>query len=114
MGIVYAAEDARLGRHRRAQGAAALVYTRDRAARERLAREARAAAALAHPSIATVYALEEIDGELFIASELVRGVTLRAELASRAAAARAAGARRCSRSPARSTRRTGRASSIAT
>ena len=80
MGIVYAAEDARLGRTV-ALKALPPSYTREPHARERLAREARAAAALAHPSIATIYALEEIDGELFIASELVRGVTLRAELA---------------------------------
>src|SRR4051812_47777159 len=81
MGVVYAAQDARLGR------TVALKmlppsYSRDAVARERLAREARAAAALSHPSIATVYALEEIDGDLFIASELVRGQTLRTSLAS--------------------------------
>ena len=81
MGVVYAAEDARLGR------AVALkmlpsAYSRDPVARERLSREARAAAALSHPGIATVYALEEIDGDLFIASELVRGPNLRVELAS--------------------------------
>jgi predicted Ser/Thr protein kinase len=81
MGVVYAAEDERLGR------VVALkmlppAYSRDSVARERLAREARAAAALSHPSIATVYALEEIDGDLFIASELVDGATLRAGLSS--------------------------------
>ena len=79
MGVVYAAQDARLGR------VVALkmlppAYSRDPVARERLSREARAAAALSHPCIATVYALEEIDGDLFIASELVRGSTLRAVL----------------------------------
>src|SRR5258708_19266893 len=58
------------------------AYSRDPVARERLSREARAAAALSHPCIATVYALEEIDGDLFIATELVRGPTLRAALAS--------------------------------
>ena len=81
MGVVYAAEDARLGR------TVALkmlppAYSGDAVARERLSREARAAAALSHPGIATVYALEEIDGDLFIASELVRGSTLRAALSS--------------------------------
>ncbi len=81
MGVVYAAEDERLGR------VVALkmlppAYSRDAVARERLAREARAAAALSHPSIATIYALEDIDGNLFIASELVRGATLRSALAS--------------------------------
>jgi len=81
MGIVYAAEDARLGRTV-ALKALPPSYTREPSARERLTREARAAAALTHPAIATIYALEEIDGELFIASELIRGVTLRTELAA--------------------------------
>ena len=80
MGIVYAARDDRLGRT-----VALKVLPRsisgDARARQRLAREARAAAALSHPGIATVYALEEIDGELLLASELVRGVTLRQTLA---------------------------------
>ena len=48
--------------------------------RERLTREARAAAALTHPAIATIYALDELDGALFLVSELVRGETLREEL----------------------------------
>jgi serine/threonine protein kinase len=80
MGVVYEAEDTRL---RRAVALKALPapYTRDPLRRERLMREARAAAALAHPSIATIFALDEIDGVLFLASELVRGDTLRAELA---------------------------------
>jgi len=81
MGVVYAAEDARLGRPVALKMLPA-AFSRDPVARERLSREARAAAALSHPCIATVYALEEIDGHLFIASELVRGTTLRAALAS--------------------------------
>jgi serine/threonine protein kinase len=81
MGVVYAADDTRLGRSV-ALKALPEEVRRDPVARERLAREARAAAQLSHPSIATVYALEEVDGEVFIASELVRGRTLRAELAS--------------------------------
>lgn len=80
MGLVYAAEDTRLGRQV-ALKALAPDYTTDQARRERLRREARAAAALAHPSIATIYALEEIDGALYLVSELVRGRTLREELA---------------------------------
>ena len=80
MGVVYAARDERLGRMV-ALKALPLEYTRDRKHRERLAREARAAAAFTHEAIATIYALEEIDGELYIASELVRGDTLRTELA---------------------------------
>ena len=81
MGIVYAAEDTRLGR-KVALKALPPDYTRDPVRRERLRREARAAASLTHPSIATVYALEEIEGELYIVSELVRGRTLRDELAT--------------------------------
>jgi len=79
MGVVYAARDERLGRTV-ALKALPPEYTSDRRHRDRLAREARAAAAFTHESIATVFALEEIDGELFIASELVRGETLRDEL----------------------------------
>ena len=79
MGIVYEAEDTRLGR-KVALKALPPDYTRDPVRRERLRREARAAASLTHPSIATVYALEELEGELYIVSELVRGRTLRDEL----------------------------------
>lgn len=80
MGVVYAAEDERL---RRTVALKALTpeYTRDPFRRERLTREARAAAALSHPAIATIFALEEIDGELYMVSELVRGRTLREQLA---------------------------------
>jgi predicted Ser/Thr protein kinase len=79
MGVVYAAEDQRLGRTV-ALKALTPEFTRDRVRRERLTREARAAASLSHPAIATIFALEEIDGELYIVSELVRGRTLREEL----------------------------------
>lgn len=81
MGVVYAAEDTRLGRVVALKSLPAHV-SGDVVARERLAREARAAALLTHPGIATVYALEEIDGHVVIASELVHGHTLREELAS--------------------------------
>jgi predicted Ser/Thr protein kinase len=81
MGIVYLAEDGRLGRTVALKALPASVAG-DAVRRERLRREARAAAALTHPGIAVVYALEEIDGDLFIASEYVRGRTLRAELAA--------------------------------
>ncbi len=80
MGVVYAARDERLGRTV-ALKALPPEFTRNRRHRDRLAREARAAAAFTHDAIATVFALEEIDGELFIASELVEGETLRDELA---------------------------------
>ncbi|MGE5834931.1 MAG: serine/threonine-protein kinase [Acidobacteriota bacterium] len=80
MGVVYLAEDMRLGRTV-ALKALAPKYVSDPARRERLRREARAAAALTHPGIATVYALEEFDGQIFIAGEYVPGETLREELA---------------------------------
>lgn len=76
MGVVYAARDERLGRPV-ALKALPAEWAADPRRRERLSREARAAAALSHPAIATVYALEEIDGRLYLASELVRGRTLR-------------------------------------
>jgi len=77
MGVVYLAEDTRLSR-RVALKALPTTLGADLAARERLRREARAAAALTHPGIATVFALEEIGNELFLASEYVPGQTLRA------------------------------------
>src|SRR5437763_1360089 len=79
MGRVYLAVDTRLGR-KIALKALAPHLTGDVSQRERLRREARAAAALTHAGICTVYALEEIDGQLFIASELVDGLTLREEM----------------------------------
>ncbi|MEO7272221.1 MAG: serine/threonine-protein kinase, partial [Vicinamibacterales bacterium] len=80
MGVVYAAHDERLGRMV-AIKALPPEYTRDPARRARLTREARAAAALSHPAIATIYTLEETAGGLYIVGELVRGRTLRQELA---------------------------------
>jgi serine/threonine-protein kinase len=80
MGRVYLATDARLRRNV-ALKAIAPQLTGDPAHRERLRREARAAAGLTHPGICTVYALEEYDGDLFIAAEYVDGRTLREEIA---------------------------------
>jgi predicted Ser/Thr protein kinase len=80
MGVVYEAEDTRL-RRTVALKALPAEYARDPVRRERLTREARAAASLTHPSIATIYALEELGGSLYLVSELVRGQTLREELA---------------------------------
>ena len=81
MGRVYLASDARLGRTV-ALKALAPHLMRDPSQRERLRREARAAAVLTHPGICTVYALEEIDGELYIATEFVDGHTLGEEIRS--------------------------------
>jgi hypothetical protein len=79
MGVVYDAEDTRL--HRRvALKALPAAFAGEEAQRLRLRQEARAAAALQHPGIATVYALEEIEGGLFISSEYLEGETLRAEI----------------------------------
>jgi serine/threonine protein kinase len=84
MGRVYLATDSRLGRVV-ALKALPPALTHDPSQRERLRREARAAAALTHPGICTVYALEEIDGDLFIASEFIDGRSLRAEITDRIA-----------------------------
>ena len=81
MGVVRLAEDTRLGRLV-AIKALPLRFARDEGRRRRLRREARAAASLTHPGIATVYALEEFDGALCLVSEYVPGETLRQELAA--------------------------------
>jgi len=82
MGVVYLAEDTRLDR-RVAVKALAHHLGRDERSRERLRREAKAAAALSHPGIATVFALEEIDDDLYIVYEYAEGPTLREELLER-------------------------------
>jgi serine/threonine protein kinase len=81
MGRVYLASDGKLGRTV-ALKALAPQLTREQHHRDRLRREARAAALLTHPGICTVYALEELDGELYIATEFVEGHTLRDEIAA--------------------------------
>ena len=78
MGVVYLARDTRLGR-----AVALKAVSRggtDAIGRARLQREARAAASLAHPGIATVYALEEDGDDCYLITEYLQGRTLRDEL----------------------------------
>src|SRR5712671_5810577 len=81
MGRVYLATDTRLGRPV-ALKALAPHLIGDASHRERLRREARAAASLTHSGICTVYALEDVDGDLYIATEFLDGRTLREEIAA--------------------------------
>jgi predicted Ser/Thr protein kinase len=76
MGVVYLAEDVRLGR-RVALKALPSAVAMQPELRERLRREARALATISHPAVAVVYALEELGDQLFMASEYVDGETLR-------------------------------------
>jgi predicted Ser/Thr protein kinase len=80
MGVVYRAWDNSIER-RVALKALSPLLPAGAEARERFRREARLAGRVSHESVATIYALEEIDAELFIASEYVDGETLRARLA---------------------------------
>ncbi len=81
MGIVYLAEDTKLGRK------VALKFlpqhiSADSEIKARFAIEARAAAALNHPNIATIHNIEETDKEMFIVMEYIKGVELKDKISS--------------------------------
>src|ERR1051326_4744570 len=76
MGEVYLAEDTKLGR-KVALKLLPAEFTQDADRVRRFMQEAKAASALNHPNIITIYETGEVDGSYFIATEFIEGETLR-------------------------------------
>ncbi len=81
MGEVYLADDTKLNRKVSLKFLTA-NFTQDDERVRRFEQEARAASALSHPNILTIYEIGEVDGRRFIATEFIEGQTLRERLRS--------------------------------
>ncbi|MCI0698129.1 protein kinase [candidate division KSB1 bacterium] len=78
MGVVYKAEDTKLKRIVALKFLSAIALGGEE--KSRFLREAQAAAALNHPNICTIHAIDEVDGQMFIAMEFIEGQSLREKI----------------------------------